>query len=219
MKLVRLSGGLVVLAAAADGGTVTAAREDGRLVVRSRVSTPRKNLWGFRIDPAGWPEALANWTDRMMLAYHDMTQPIGLWDGPATADAEGLMLEGWVGADEPKIQSKILSGVLKRSSVAVWPLATMEDPDGTTVWTQFRIQEASIVPLGADPGVWVEPVENSEEPTTIPERAAPPRARMIPFPDVLPAAGRACGVALEAIHELAQARKVAASIGRLTSEK
>lgn len=215
-----LDGGakLTVLAASSEGGKVIAKGDDGKLRIRSLVSTPRVNSYGFRIDPAAYVEAMADFAENpVMLAYHRGDWPVGRWDLSQSVTPEGLVLEGWISAAEPGIQEKVLDGTLGRTSIAFWPLGEEQGEDDVTVITKLRLFEVSLVPIPADSGTTVEPLKAPEPAPAAPALAVVERVQ-VQDEDVELAheVAEACRATLCAEVDLWRAERIAADLRRVS---
>lgn len=206
---------LTVLAASNDGGRVIAKSDDGKLRIRSLVSTPRVNSYGFRIDPKAYVGALADFAaNPVMLAYHRMDWPVGRWDTAQSVTPEGLVLEGWISASEPGIQEKVLDGTLGRASISFWTLGEEKDDDDVPVVTNLKLFEVSLVPVPADSGTMVEPLA---APTPAPEVVKEPvPARLVRDEALMLGVADACRAALGSQDQLWRARRIAAGLRRET---
>lgn len=167
----HLGARLLVLPASNDSGKIQLQDGKGRLGVRALVSTASLNAYGFKVLPSAYESALPAFRQRpVMLAYHDMSWPIGRWDQKQEITPDGLLLEGWISEAEPGIQTKVLDGTLAEASVTILPLAEQKI-DGVRVFTKVQLFEASLVPLGADPRTLVEPTQRMT--AVAPEPAVP----------------------------------------------
>lgn len=213
---------LTVLAASSEGGKVIAKGDDGRLRIRSLVSTPRVNSYGFRIAPAAFVEAGPMFAENpVMLAYHRGDWPVGRWDEGWTVTENGLVLEGWISAAEPQIQEKVLDGTLGRTSIAFWPLGEEQDDDDVTVITKLRLFEVSLVPIPADAGTMVEPLKAPEPALAAPALAVVERERVQDEDHEVVALGvaDACRATLGALSSLGQAGRIAAGLRRVSIQR
>ena len=155
---IELTAHLTVVPSGNDGKRLKMRDDDGRLHIQGLVSTPDLDLDGEIVEPEAFRSSMPAFAQNpVMLAYHRMDWPVGLWDQKQEISEAGLFLSGWIGGSEVGIQEKVLDGVLKRASVGYFPKRVVWEED-EELWriTDLALFETSLVPIPANPGTFVE---------------------------------------------------------------
>jgi HK97 family phage prohead protease len=143
--------------AAGDGREVKALDEQGRLRIGTLASTPDIDEMGEIVEPTAFASSIEKFGENpMMLAYHDMGQPVGLWDDGQKITKGGLLLDGFVSAGRPDVQQLVLDGVLAHTSIGFFP-REVEWDDRLEVMriTDLELIEVSLVPIPANRSTFV----------------------------------------------------------------
>lgn len=192
----------------ADGGDPR--DEFGRLPVHSLASTPDIDLGREIVLPSAFLSSIDRFAQRpVMLAYHDMAQPAGLWPGQRISD-DGLLLEGFVSGARPDIQQLVIDGVIAGASIGFnrKPGGVEWDEDQEVlVFTDLDLWEVSLVPLPMNPSTYVEVSKSMQSwmDTKSLELREGLRKSPTPPPAEEPEPVRASTVALSGLLPLAQA--------------
>jgi HK97 family phage prohead protease len=150
-------------------------RDDlGRLPIRILASTEAVNDYGFIVENAALVGALEEFNSNpVILAYHDMKQPIG--KGPSRMTELGLVSDAFVSSGRPDIQTFVLDGTLSGASIAFNVNAQEDGEDNIPRVTKLSLIEISLVPAGANRDAYVEAVA-APEPEVTTDAAPPPAA-------------------------------------------
>jgi len=175
-KAVRLEtvGALVLRPRTTGAGQKLQAQDNlGRLPVRLLASTESVNDYGFIVENGAFEASLEQYNENpILLAFHDMKQPIG--KAPAKVTPIGLISEGFVSAGRPDIQTFVLDGTLSGVSVGFDVLEEIEGDDGVPRVTRLGLVEQSLVPAGANADAFVEAAIAAPEPEKKLEAIEPP---------------------------------------------
>jgi HK97 family phage prohead protease len=148
--------------------------DTGRLGLRILSSTADIDAHGEIVERSAFESSLEAYNALpILLAYHDMKQPVGL--APAKITPDGLMHpEAFVSNGRPDIQRLVLDGVLSKASIGFMVREAVWDEKLELVRiTDLELLEVSLVPLPANRYTFVEAAKGWAE--TFGKAAAGPR--------------------------------------------
>lgn len=154
---------LTVKALGNDGKRVKFLDDDGRMKVRTLISTPNLDLHGHIVKPEAFRNTIAPggiFHERpLMLAFHSWEKPIGLWPEQQITE-EGLWLGGWITkstAAGREMQELVMEGIVNGSSIGWFPKKTsFNDEIEAMVIEELDLFEGSLVPLPANLDTFIE---------------------------------------------------------------
>jgi HK97 family phage prohead protease len=139
-----------------DGRSVKALDAEGRLNLTTLASTPDID----EVNEIVEPEAFASSIDRyaeipVMLAYHDMKQPVGLWPEQSIS-AQGLALSGFISGGRPDVQKLVLDGVIAHTSIGFFVKDRAWDDELEVMRIKdLDLVEVSLVPIPANRSTFI----------------------------------------------------------------
>lgn len=165
--------------------------DGGKLRLRILSSTADIDAHNEIVERSAFKSSLAAYNELpVLLAYHDMKQPVGL--APAEITDAGLVhREAFISDGRPDIQRLVLDGVLTKASIGfVIKEAKWDDKLELVRITDLELLEVSLVPIPANRYTFVEaaegwsksfgqawhdagPVVSSEMPRKEPKQAPP----------------------------------------------
>jgi HK97 family phage prohead protease len=127
--------------------------DQGRLWVSSLASTPDIDDVGDVVLPSAFQSSIDRFGEiPLMLAYHDMRQPVGLWPKQEITK-RGLELEGFISGARPDIQRLVLDDVVGKASIGFLlkedGIKYDEDLEIFKI-TDMTLVEVSLVPIPAN---------------------------------------------------------------------
>lgn len=180
--------------------------EDGKLRLRILSSTADIDAHGEIVERDAFRSSLDAYNELpILLAYHDMKQPVGL--APAEITSAGLVhREAFISDARPDIQRLVLDGVLTKASIGFMVREARWDEKLELVRiTDLELLEVSLVPIPANRYTFVEaakgwsktfgkawhdaaPVVPSDRPREEPKQAPP-----LPIREIADAVRAYCG--------------------------
>lgn len=142
---------LTVKAASVTDGKAKALDENGRLRVASLASTPDIDEHGEIVEVSAFASSIESFgKNPVMLAYHKMDEPVGIWDAQSITGA-GLAVEGFISNGRPDIQQLVLDGVIKHTSIGFFVRDIDWDEELQVLRiTDLDLIEVSLVPIPAN---------------------------------------------------------------------
>ena len=129
---------------------------DGKLQLSSLASTPDIDEMDEIVEPSAFASSIERFAEvPVMLAFHDMKQPVGLWPRQKIS-AAGLALDGFISAGRPDIQKLVLDGVIAHTSIGFF----VKDVEWDDELEVLRIKdldlvEVSLVPIPANRSTFI----------------------------------------------------------------
>lgn len=154
---IRCDARLIVRGRVDEKGALSARDDEGRLRIRILSSTPDIDEMNEIVEVDAFRSSLGSYNERpILLAYHDMGQPVGL--APARITSEGLLHDdAFVSSARPDVQQLVLDGVLAAASIG-FMVKRMEYDEELEVGRikDLELIEVSLVPIPANRSTFVE---------------------------------------------------------------
>ena len=135
---------------------VKALDADGKLQLSTMASTPDIDDMDEIVEATAFASSINRFAEiPVMLAFHDMKQPVGLWPKQHITKA-GLALDGFISAGRPDIQKLVLDGVIAHTSIGFF----VKDVEWDDELEVLRIKdldliEVSLVPIPANRSTFI----------------------------------------------------------------